>query len=495
VHQAAFAPDGLTIASSGSEGGAALWDVATGTVIRYLGERSMFTTVFALAFTPDGLLITGSISGLIHTFDPAEGTQLNEVEGPDAVYALAISPDGKTAAASTGFNGRISLWDPVSGQALGTLAGQDGMTRSLAFDADGKLLAAGGTNGRVVLWDVTRRELHSSIVEGQQPVRGLAISPDGARLAYATDADGIITYNLLNPDQLGITIAGHNSLPAGLAISDDSSRLLVYGGPGMNWRWDWREGPISPIPASDVISGIDFGPTRDVVIGADTPSGQDAVLTVWDYAAGTAIPIAAVSGLITLETSPDDTWVVVSAGESLRVWALADLVAGSIEPFWSISAPLYLAATFSPDSQQIAVAVPDRVQVIDIATQAVVMEFPWSGDQFVGDLAWSPDGRMLAVSYLSMITIYDTATGSVIAERAGDSRFGSALAFSPDSTLLVLGNDAYQIEVHETLSWDQLAILEGHMGSIIDLEISADSQIIVSASIDGTVRLWGVPQG
>jgi WD40 repeat protein len=33
------------------------------------------------------------------------------------------------------------------------------------------------------------------------------------------------------------------------------------------------------------------------------------------------------------------------------------------------------------------------------------------------------------------------------------------------------------------------------MGSIIDLEISADSQIIVSASIDGTVRLWGVPQG
>jgi WD40 repeat protein len=496
VHQAAFAPDGLTIASSGSEGGAALWDVATGTLIRMVGPGRLYDDR-SVAWADETLLVAVDTDETFTTWDVTTGEAVQEVQIPGGSVSIAVSPDGKTAAISTLLE-RIVLLDVASGQIQGTLTGLGTWVSQLAFDADGKTLIAGTVGGTISLWDLTTQERRAIIAEGVNSIAALSVSADGDRLVYATSDGRLTFYNLLNPDLPGETVATHNARPTSIALSPDDAWIAAGGGPGMNWRWAWRDSAIIALTpdVADVVtvSELAYAASSDRLVTLEVSAEFEITLILRDLASGGVYPLGAVALVPMMAVSPDGRSIAAAGGQNVSLWNVETALAGSTTPAWSLTAEA-LALAFSPDSQRIAVALVDRVQVIDLATQAVVTEYLWSGDRFVGDMAWSPDGRMLAVAHLSLTTIYDTATGSVIAERAGDSRFGSAIAFSPDSTLLALGNDAYQIEVHETISWDRLAILEDHMGSIIDLEISADSQIIVSASIDGTVRLWGVPQG
>jgi len=58
----------------------------------------------------------------------------------DSVYAIAFSPDGKTAASGSNDN-TVKLWNVVTGKEIGTLKGHDGEVHSVAFSLNGKIAA------------------------------------------------------------------------------------------------------------------------------------------------------------------------------------------------------------------------------------------------------------------------------------------------------------------------------------------------------------------
>jgi len=124
-----------------------------------------------------------------------DATKLNEapiqIEGNGLFNDLAVSPDGRMAAAAYN-EGLVQLWDMATGQPVDTLKGFLLGAHSVAFSPDGKRLAA-GSNGQeaVKLWDTaTRQEVLTLSGEGSV-FELLRFSPDG-RYLMAINLNGII---------------------------------------------------------------------------------------------------------------------------------------------------------------------------------------------------------------------------------------------------------------------------------------------------------------
>src|SRR5262245_14211788 len=54
--------------------------------------------VRAVTFTPDGRRVSGGSDKKVRVWDPLTGKALHTLKAPSVVYAVAISPDGKTLA-------------------------------------------------------------------------------------------------------------------------------------------------------------------------------------------------------------------------------------------------------------------------------------------------------------------------------------------------------------------------------------------------------------
>jgi WD40 repeat protein len=120
----AFSPDGKTIASgsAGLERAVKLWNVADGSVVRDFVNPNLKAApgnpppshpgwVYGLRFTPDGkhLVSVGSAprnKGYLAVWNVADGKLLyGEELSLGALYAVAVSPDGKRLAVATGVTG------------------------------------------------------------------------------------------------------------------------------------------------------------------------------------------------------------------------------------------------------------------------------------------------------------------------------------------------------------------------------------------------------
>ena len=113
--------------------------------------------VRALAFLPDGGLVTGGNDGRVLVWDPAApGAGPVELGRRSyGVWTLAVLPDGRVA--TGGDKSWVPVWDPaapghpdlVGRHDSGTMA-----TREVAALPDGRVVTGGGSpDERVLVWD------------------------------------------------------------------------------------------------------------------------------------------------------------------------------------------------------------------------------------------------------------------------------------------------------------------------------------------------------
>ncbi|MGE0883454.1 MAG: AAA-like domain-containing protein [Blastocatellales bacterium] len=100
VAMVSYSPDGKTLAVATSDGTIRLWDIATSKInIILVGHHA---AVINVVFFPDGNRVaTGSFDGTVKIWDVGTGLELLSVRHKNLIHRLAISPDGKTIAASS----------------------------------------------------------------------------------------------------------------------------------------------------------------------------------------------------------------------------------------------------------------------------------------------------------------------------------------------------------------------------------------------------------
>ncbi len=184
----AFAPDSATLASAGYQSSDVwLWDVPSGEPQLLIPGAVEGCSVESLAFHPQGRLLavggidylaTGGSDGRIALWNVVARHPIRYFES--GATALAFSPDGTRLAAAT-LNRTVLIWDTASGAEIATLEGHSEPVTCVAFSPDGLSLVSGSDDRSIRLWDAVSGQ-QRGVVELDSQVKSLAFSPDGDTL-------------------------------------------------------------------------------------------------------------------------------------------------------------------------------------------------------------------------------------------------------------------------------------------------------------------------
>ena len=116
-------------------------------------------------------------------------------------------------------------------------------------------------------------------------------------------------------------------------------------------------------------------------------------------------------------------------------------------------------------------------------------------DKSVTSVAFHPSGSRLAWVADDGIRWTTLATGEqgALGRSSGGTFEFSTLTFSPDGLLLAAGEARRgRFRIWDVESQEEIAVVAAHSAQILSLEFAPDGRSLLSASADGTMRLWEV---
>ena len=186
------------------------------------------SAVYAVAISPDGRrIVSGMEDWTIQVRDAETGEALDAPlqEHTDRVLSVTISPDG-TRIVSGSYDKRIRMWDAETGKPLGApLQGHTDYVSSVAIY--GTRIVSGSDDNTIRMWDAeTGKALGAPLQGHTDHVRSVAISPDGTRIVSGSDDNTIRMWDAETGKPFGAPLQGHTDHVRSVAISPDGTRIV-----------------------------------------------------------------------------------------------------------------------------------------------------------------------------------------------------------------------------------------------------------------------------
>jgi cytochrome c len=323
VRTLAISPDGTSAVSGSFDSSAIRWSLTRNAAEQVL--RFHESAVNAVAFLPDGRIVTGGEDGRIALWTAGAPAPAKTFEGHTApIVGLAVAPDGKTLA-SASWDRTVRLWPlarfqaewaPVSrpesaptlrdgarsdakpdstfaerapGGAPRVLEGHKDNVNGVAFSPDGRTLVSAGYDLTVRIWPLAGGS--PTIVTLPTPLNSVEVARDGDIVAGG--ADGRVFF--LSPaGELRGEVGTGGTPIIDVAISGDGALVAAAGIRGSVAIVERATRTLARTlvgPGLPVWSAVFFPDSRTLLTG-----GTDRMIRRWDAATGDHIGQVAMGG-------------------------------------------------------------------------------------------------------------------------------------------------------------------------------------------------------
>jgi WD40 repeat protein/serine/threonine protein kinase len=346
--------------------------------------------------------------------------------------SLAVSPDGSRIAAGTAA-GEVYVWDVQSGKLALLLSRHVHRVRLVAFSTDGaRIVTVPDWGERLRLWDAKTGAIAATFGGERSNVEVAAFSPDGTRLATAAQDGSVVVWDARD-GRLLLKLDGHECGVASLEFSPDGRRLLTAPS-GIVYTFDWHP--------NGVVRGYSSSLIR-----------KPTSARIWDLENGRELHrlggLGAFVGRPAIATfSADGSQVLTALGGTATLW---DAETGTVVARQNLG--IWISAAFLLlEDMHAAVVSGDEVQVWELSKGEKTSE--WREERMIAAavLGALPDGEKVLINVLD------------------------------DSTVRVRS-------VHEG---KLLADLKGHREAVSGVALLPGARKVVTASADGTVRVWNL---
>jgi WD40 repeat protein len=316
------------------------------------------------------------------------------------------------------------------------------------------------------------------------------LSLEAFELSPTVEARSDVITALQRSERTRTVLRGHSGAVTTVAFSPAGDTLVSGGHDGTIRRWHTASGrPIGPPLRAHrgSVSSLAFSGDGKLLASAGE---DDETLKFWDPSTGRPVgaPVKVPDGLPTqISLSPDGRLLAAATLVDAR---LVDVRTRRVVGESPASAGANIEeVAFSPDGHTVA-AGGNRLDLFRVEGRKLhegAKRRPFSVDAF----AFDPNGGVLAVSEFDEIVFREASTG----RREGDSlkipSEQTALAFSPDGTLLASADfGGSLVRLWDVRTRRLRERLRGHVGDATSLAFSPDGETLASGGEDGTIRLW-----
>ncbi|NEX19242.1 AAA family ATPase [Thiorhodococcus mannitoliphagus] len=458
--------------------------------------------IWNLAMSPDGKrILVASRAGRVLVLDAADGEQLSTLPTDGRfdrpVRRAVFSQDGQRIAVAT-LDEQIRVFDRQGVQlsVLGRIKRGDrsvriheSSVRALAFSPDGSAIVAGDGTGQLVRWDLADGDAEI-LGEHDLAIDDLSISPRidphlGEHLVLSVSQDKTARLWQLETGK-PVAVLSHDTAISKAGFTRDGQRIITASGRDGSarlWSITPENGLAFRLPQDDHVRSVaiaDRGSNADD--GARlmvATASYDGRIDLWGYARGTAAPVKE----RTLDGHQDR--VRHLAFSPSHRW-LASASSDGTARLWELATGESCRLQVSSDPKACA----------DTGANTGAGDCP-----DVYQVAFSPDERWLVTASSDAkqpVRLWDAeqcASRALPEAFAGLHGAARALALTPTAAggvLMAIGDADGGLHVSRLADngrWSSLCSLDVHRSSIYALSLSTDGRWLAAAGRDGRASL------
>ncbi|RAL07575.1 WD40 repeat-like protein [Aspergillus homomorphus CBS 101889] len=414
------------------------------------------------------------------------------------IYGVGFSPDGSTLV-SVGADRKIWLYDGKTGEPRGQIGEREhkGSIFAVSWAKDSRKFVTASADRTVKIWDVEAGKVTQSWDIGEEGVSNVRDQQVGVvwppartdSLLISLSLSGDLNYLVEGTPKPRQVIQGHQKNITSLTqfrSGSDAETLWSGSFDGRVCHWDVPTGTSEEMEGDGhtaYIAGL--APTHEGTGRIYSVAWDDTIRSV-DLGAKTYTGISTkLSGQPKGIAAAKDK-VVVGTTESVEVYHDA-LKTGEFKPQFAVTtvaAHGNLAALGGEDSS---------VQIFDVSADGLTPKTDFKASRHpISALAFSPDGSLLAVGdSRGRVLVYQAANGNLVTDRwtAHTSRVTS-IAWNEDNTHVVSGGLDTNIFVWSlTKPGDWLQVSNAHKEGVNGVAWIAGGSKIASAGADAAIKL------
>ncbi|MBN2441354.1 MAG: WD40 repeat domain-containing protein [Spirochaetales bacterium] len=471
--------------TAGTDGAVVLWDLEQRKLLRIFKGHTHHVT--AVCMTPDNkTIISGSKDNTIRIWEIATGKCRILEKLMSAIFCLAINNDGSYIV-SGGKDNTVRLWQIQTGRLIKTYRQHNRSVLCVSFSPDGTTFVSGGGDGKCIEWKLFT-DSYRILYQGAHIVDALCISPDGSFVSLVGREHALYVINrksgkvIKQIETQGMTVFD-------IAISKDSTYLAVCGRP--------RKIKIFKLPGgvcvktlsvcNEHIHKIDYIDNDKTLL---TTSGDTTIRIIYPETEKIETILKGDGHVIrSVGLSSNNKYLAAGTGNGeVKIW---DMTTCKLVHTLRGHQGLIRSLVFDPRRSDLFSAGWDGIIISWDMSKFKAREINKELDERIYTLFFNTvDNTIFAADHTGLIIHLDENL------RECGKKFnarGFCYTISANKRYLAAGSGP-RIMIWDLVSGHEREI-KGHIDDIYALVLHPMKPYLLSASMDGSIRLWNIETG